>query len=225
MKREFGKTAWNDEGMKYYKDTLKVWKMMFSPKHEHFKTMEGAWDMWLMDLRSSMNQGWTRKDMAHLLATHAEADVAMMEEADDDIVGTDAEYEYDSEDDGAPMIGLGGTRRQVESLEEEDAGGQMGNGMNQEDDAASTVAGVARGRERRVIREEEDELHGTKTTGLDDEIDKAAPTTRPLFGDLDDDKEGEGNTTTKRKSKKGKKTGEPSSKRQRVGARGGAKNM
>ncbi len=25
----------------------------------------------------------------------------------------DAEYEYDSEDDGTPMIGLGSTRRQV----------------------------------------------------------------------------------------------------------------
>ena len=122
----------------------------------------------------------------------------------------------------------------------------MGNGMNQEDDA---VAGVAQGRERCVIREEEDESeceeeeedeevreHGTKTTaGLDDdveddEIDKATRTTRRLFeiGDLDDDGEGEGNTTTKRKKKKGKKgkkTEEPRSKRQRVGVRAGANNM
>jgi len=98
MKRKFGKTAWNEDGMKYYKDTLNVWKKMFSHNHDYFNLMEGAWNFWLIDLGSTMNpNGWTRKDMARLLATTKEGDMAAVEEFDGgEGGGTDAEYEYDS---------------------------------------------------------------------------------------------------------------------------------
>ena len=85
--------------MKYYKDTLKVWKKVFSRNHDYFNLMEGAWNFWLIDLGSTMNpNGWTRKDMAaRLLATRKEGDMAAVEEFDGgEGGGTDAEYEYDS---------------------------------------------------------------------------------------------------------------------------------
>lgn len=83
--REFGKTAWNEDGIKYYNDTLKVWKKMFSSKNGNvfYATLKGGWEEWLKDVGSDINPaGWTRKDLLRVLATREEGEMAMDQDKD-----------------------------------------------------------------------------------------------------------------------------------------------
>jgi hypothetical protein len=105
------------------------------------------------------------------------------------------------------MIGLGSTRRQVQSVDGEDAAGWLGNGMDPDDDDTPAVAGAALG--RRIIEEEDESeceeeevrANGTKTTGEDgdveeadddDDVDKAPPLGEHLFNISGMDDEGIG---------------------------------
>ena len=197
MKREFGRTAWNDDGMKYYNDTLKVWKKMFSAKNDnaYFSTLQGGWDEWLQDAGSNINPaGWTRKDLSRVLATREEGEMAMDQDSGSEDTDHEDGVEYDSDDDGAPMIGPGGARRggrdgQVGVGDDDDGEDNMENGGGG-DDAAGTMelpgaqavgATARRGTSmRRVIDDDESEDEeeeaggevreaGTKTTGEEDE--------------------------------------------------------
>jgi len=179
MKREFGRTAWSDEGMDYYNETLKVWKKMFDRRNAFYNILSGGWDAWLQDAASNLNpNGWTRKDLGRLLATR---DVGNMDEREDGC-GTDGEIEYDSEDEGAPMIGLGQRRgggNPDGQLSDTETAVQLG-GMDPDDKATEQAVGVAAARSSRRIIEEDDDsddeeevgelrARGTKTTGEDDE--------------------------------------------------------
>ena len=111
MKRECGKTAWNEAGIKYYEDALKKWKKVYCPQ-EYFGMLANGWQEWLHDVASNVNPvSWTRKDMSRLLATREEAEMAMAAGSGGDETDVDDIVVYDSEDDGAPMIGPGGARR------------------------------------------------------------------------------------------------------------------
>ena len=112
MKRECGKTAWNDDGVQYYENALKKWKRVYKQK-ESFSMLLGGWKEWLRDVASNVNPaGWTRKDLSRLLATREEGEMGLEVMSGggsgDEL---DREVGYDSEDDGAPMIGPGGVRR------------------------------------------------------------------------------------------------------------------
>lgn len=97
MKREFGKTAWSDDGQKFYNKALKVWKRMFSTREGsvHFGMIQAGWKEYL---------SW-------VLATRTEGEMALDQDHGSDTEGGEDEIEYDSDDDGAPMIGPGGARR------------------------------------------------------------------------------------------------------------------
>jgi len=183
--------------MKYYNDTLKVWKKMFSAKNDnaYFSTLQGGWDEWLQDAGSNINPaGWTRKDLSRVLATREEGEMAMDQDSGSEDTDHEDGVEYDSDDDGAPMIGLGGARRggrdrQVGVGDDDDGEDNMENGGGG-DDAAGTMelpgaqavgATARRGTSmRRVIDDDESEDEeeeaggevreaGTKTTGEEDE--------------------------------------------------------
>ena len=181
LKREFGRTAWSDEGMDYYNEILKVWKKMFDRRHAYYNILSGGWDAWLQDAASNLNpNGWTRKDLGRLLATR---NVRNMDKREDGC-GTDGEIEYDSEDEGAPMIGLGQRRgggNPDGQLSDTETAVQLG-GMDPDDKATRQAVGVVAVRSRRIIEEGDDsedeeevgELRacGTKTTGEDDKEDE-----------------------------------------------------
>ena len=139
MKRECGKTAWNEDGINYYKDALKKWKKVYSTP-EYFAMMNNGWAEWLRDVGSHLNPpGWTRKDLSRLLATREVGERPDVVEGGDLEDSESEEVEYDSEDDGAPMVGPGGARRGGEEENDDD-----------DDDENIILAGGGGGGGRRV---------------------------------------------------------------------------
>ena len=143
VKRKFGRTAWSEEGMEYYKNTLAVWKKMFDRRQAFYDVMSGDWDDWLTEEATVMNpKGWTRKDLQSLLQTRLEReeDNSLKQEK-----SKHAEEDYYSEDEGGPMIGFGievqegavddevqfdGKSRDDQSYDDNERGG---NGMENEE--------------------------------------------------------------------------------------------
>lgn len=143
VKRKFGRTAWSEEGMEYYKNTLAVWKRMFDRRQAFYGVMSADWDDWLTEEATVMNpNGWTRKDLQSLLETRSEREVDNSLKQDN---SKHAEEDYYSEDEGGPMIGFGievregavddeeqfdGKSRDDESYDDNERGG---NGMENEE--------------------------------------------------------------------------------------------
>lgn len=108
VKRKFGKTAWSDEGMEYYKSALQAWKKMFDTRQAFYDVLKNGWDDWLEGEATVLNpNGWTRKDLQTLLQTIPEgagkSNIVESEMGD----GSNAEEAYDSDDEGGPLIGFG----------------------------------------------------------------------------------------------------------------------
>ena len=175
MKRECGKTAWNEDGINYYKDALKKWKKVYSTP-EYFAMMNNGWAEWLRDVGSHLNPpGWTRKDLSRLLATREVGERPDVVEGGDLEDSESEEVEYDSEDDGAPMVGPGGARRGGEEENDDDddkaesgrkwgetGGGRRGGREEADDDddagdenndfaAGARAVGAAVGGRRRIV--------------------------------------------------------------------------
>jgi hypothetical protein len=126
VKRTFGKTAWSDEGMEYYKATLETWKKMFDRRSTFFNVLSSGWDEWLETSARVLNpNGWTRKDLQSLLRTIPEGSSWKDGERAEGKAAKITEISYESEDEGGPLIGfgqvVGGTSRgHSESVELEE---------------------------------------------------------------------------------------------------------
>ena len=46
MKRECGKTAWNEDGVQYYEDALRKWKRVYKMT-ESFSLLKDGWKDWI----------------------------------------------------------------------------------------------------------------------------------------------------------------------------------
>jgi hypothetical protein len=122
VKRKFGRTAWSEEGMEYYKNTLAVWKRMFDRRQAFYGVMSDDWDDWLTEEATVMNpNGWTRKDLQSLLETRSEREVDNSLKQDN---SKHAEEDYYSEDEGGPMIGFGIEVREGDVDDEEQFDGK-----------------------------------------------------------------------------------------------------
>ena len=167
MKKEFGKTGWNAAGMKYFDDALTVWKKIFSTTGDnpHFTLLSGGWNEWLEDVGSNINPaGWTRKDLSRVLATRRKGDTAVDDDSEsDDALEDEDEFGYDSDDDGAPMIGPGrASTWEGEEEEGDEDNDNMESGDEDDEDnmdggppAARAIGGV--GQARHLIRDDDDE--------------------------------------------------------------------
>ena len=179
MKKEFGKTGWNAAGMKYFDDALTVWKKIFSTTGDNprFALLSGGWNEWLEDVGSNINPaGWTRKDLSRVLATRRKGDTAVDDGSEsDDALEDEDEFGYDSDDDGAPMIGPGrASTWEGEEVGDEDNDNMDSGGDDEDEDnmdggptAARAIGGV--GGVRRSIRD-------------DDDVDGGPPAARAIGG-------------------------------------------
>jgi hypothetical protein len=74
-KREFGRTTWSNNGIKYYEEGVKNWKRVLDRRQPYFEALHEGRDSWLEDAAGVVNpDGWTRKNIRNVLRTRAEKD-------------------------------------------------------------------------------------------------------------------------------------------------------
>jgi hypothetical protein len=197
VKRTFGKTAWSDEGMEYYKATLETWKKMFARRSTFFNVLSSSWDDWLESSTSVLNpNGWARKDLQSLLRTIPEGSGWKDEERGEEKAAKVTEISYESEDEGGPLIGFGQVMEGTSREHSEDAESEEFTTNNDDMDDCNNMG---LGKAQKSSTHQED-------SGNDDDLEGGDEIEEEEAGDKDDSDEEHTviDNTKKRRSQKDK---------------------
>jgi hypothetical protein len=100
-KRTFGKSTMSEEGIKFFNEGVKNWKMAFNKNGPLFGSLQKGWETWLNEDASVVDSDiWRRKNIRILLLTRPQALAGGEETASPDKDTNDEiEMSYDSDGD------------------------------------------------------------------------------------------------------------------------------